>query len=165
MSIGEGYLDERLETFADAIQLAAHHTAPLVRRLGWDLDDCRQEARLGIITMSVEGLASLTHALAYVVARRAIIKAGRRKNNPPGLAVDPSFLETVEARGEYGMTAELADLIDKAPHAVRLYVGYRVFDGLTWAETAAEWGKSNTQLARVRTEAADWLLTQLEGRK
>ena len=146
-----------------AIHRAARHTAPLLKRLGMDLEDCEQEARLAFLQLPAATLARMNMALAYTVCRRALLKLARKRNavaEPDGAL----WIETVEDCN-HGVTSELFDLFEAAPHPVNLYLGFRVLDGMTWDECKEALEVSNDRLVTIRATAAEWILANLEGRK
>lgn len=147
--------------YARVVERAARDVAPALHRSGLDVEDCEQEGWLALLAVLNTGVP-VGEGLAYTICRRAAVKACRRRR---GVQVEATYLESVEAKGEYAVSVEFRDLIDSAPGMVRVYLGLRVLDGMTWDECRAAADVSNERLATIREDAARWLLAAYEGRK
>jgi DNA-directed RNA polymerase specialized sigma24 family protein len=152
-----------VEQLRPHVERAARHIAPALRRLGYEAEDCEQDGWLVIWPMLRDG-TTVSPGLAYTLTRRAAVKAARRRL---GAGLDGrQLVERVEDKNRsHVFTTELFDLIEEAPQDVRLYLGLRVLDGMTWDECRAALHVNNDTLAAYRTAASEWLLAQFEGRK
>lgn len=150
------------EQWLPTVETASRHIAPALKRSGLEYDDCKQEGWAVLLRLFQAGTV-LTEKLVYTAVRRAAVKAARKREGRGRTRADPTFLETCEAKGEYGITSVLHDLIASADPDVAEYMTRRVMDGMTWDECAAATGWSNDRQAKVRERAASWLLTQFEG--
>jgi len=155
--------EDALHHCEHALKRAAEHTGVVLKRLGYAAPDCEQEAVIAVLALGADRLSKITPALAYTVARRHLLSLARKKTRPEA-PEGTTVCERAEARCP-GFTVELLDLLaGPSPRSeVGLYLRHRVLDGLTWDETRDAMGLSNDALARVRHEAASWVMFQLEG--
>lgn len=151
----------------DALYPAADRAASLVRRYGWTREDCRQEAWFVLERMNATArfleLPSDADRVRYAgkaVARWCVRKA-------QGFIFDSVGGEHMILTDQHDLIAqvELNDLVQSAPGMARDYLVLRCIEKRTWDETRDAMRVSNSTLARVRNEAADWLLTQYEGER
>ena len=150
----------------ESLYPAADRTAGLVRRFGWSREDTRQEAWIVLEKLNsldrFQSLPSDADRIKYagkVLARWCLRKAR-------GQVFDSlSGLDQLALVDEHDVIAaiELADLVAAAPGFCRDYLQLRCVERRGWDETREAMGVSNDTLARVRMDAADWLLAQYEG--
>lgn len=153
-----------MDRFDTEIRRVASHLAPMLKRLGWTVDDAEQEGWVALREMKWPAGVELTGPYVYTALRRELMRRARRQYT--GCAGDPSMLERVEARqAYYPATLEFVDLVDGAPQEVKRYLYLRVIDGLTWPELMAETGWTHGTVCTVRALASEWLLRQYEDDK
>lgn len=147
--------------YKDVIRPAAARVAPLVKKYGWDRDDCEQYAAEWMLVNG--GPKTTDSAYVSTCLRRALLRAAR-PSDARSNAERTHFtrlLEYTYASG--GAAVDVEDLITSAPPAVRAWMQARVVDGATWDEACEGLGWTRAYAAQVRSAAAEWLMQQFEG--
>lgn len=133
-------------------------------KFGYSKEDCLQEAAMKILSIGVGGPVQVNPA----IVKRAVLNhlANIPRESEALLSDDETPDPEAKEDKRVGFTeAEWEDALESAPEPVAWYLQKRVVDGESWNVMVSIRSITSYALASIRSQAADWLLAQLEGRK
>lgn len=156
------------DQFRDFSREVADRTAPLVKKWGWDRDDCRQHAALVLWQLAsadgppLPGSIPAAKGYLFTTIRRAIVRAAK-KHRLTLTDADPTLL-TLVSKPDRSFAEKLETLLNQedTPANIRGYVRLRVFQRMTARNIADTLRVPLNLLSDVRRQATDWLFAQVE---
>lgn len=149
-------------------ETVADRVAPLVKKWGWDRDDCRQHAAMTLWTLSIpahvaNGPVKVVQSYLFRTIQRSITRAARRHK----ITVTDADLTLAEvpARPTRSFAEKLEKCLTQYPPddmRVENYIRRRVLyqESAFTFQATCPW--TPREMAVVRDEAARWIMTQIE---